>query len=159
MPSCLRSSPVNGRNASPSLPLDSGPPLLAGLVIAVVTIVIGGAWLYLAPESVRQDLQHSGSEQLGWPRDPLVAAALLLALLGIAAAWPASGERVPRLGACATSVCLALALAQLTTCLVARAAATANENTLASAFERGALETIAGPEADRQLDALRAWNP
>jgi hypothetical protein len=134
--------------------------VLTGFGIAIVIVALGLMWLDFASGSVQQDLRHNGGDALGWPRHPLVAGAVLLVLLGAATfAFVAAGTRWQRLGAYATCACAGLALALLIVGVVARAEQTTYERSLSRACERGEFEAIAGPEVDRDLAALRAWNP
>ncbi len=134
--------------------------LVGGLSIVVLVMVAGLVALSAAQQTVQDDLHRTVSDQLGWPRLPFVAGGAMFALLALVALLSfRSGRRIAHAGGTAAIACLLLALTLAGTCLLTRAATDRYETRLAELLDHSELEAVAGPEADRWLDRLRAWSP
>jgi hypothetical protein len=133
---------------------------LCGVGLYLVLIAAGWTYLRAAPESVQDDLRRLTAQDLGWPHYPFLSAGATLVVLAAVCAWPARGRsRWVRTAACATTMCILMAVELAATCLYARAATAQYEVRTAALLDGGEFDAIAGPQADRQLDPLRAWQP
>jgi hypothetical protein len=134
--------------------------LLGGLFGALVLVAAGLAYFQMNPTPFQDDLQRLGAPDAGWPRYPFVSAATAVFLLAVAVVGPRhGGRRWAALAAWATTMSAVLALTLVGTGLWARAATTHYEARVATLLTSGDFEAVAGPDAERQLDPLRAWNP
>lgn len=134
--------------------------LAGGLLLGLALIAAGFLYFQVNPAGAHDDLRRLGSPDLGWPRYPFVSAAVAVVLLVLVAVWPArGGQRAARVAAWATALCVLLAAVLMGTCLWARAATAHYETRTAALLDSGEFAALAGAEADRQLDPLRAWNP
>ncbi|HPM22339.1 MAG TPA: hypothetical protein PLP66_00435 [Phycisphaerae bacterium] len=134
--------------------------VLFGLVLGVVIVAGGLAWSRFALAPGSEDLRRLGTADGGWPYLPLLPALAALALPWLAALWPAArGVRLARVGAGAVISCAVLSVSLPIVSQLVRTRTTQYEQAVAQAYERGEFEAVAGPDAARHLEPLRAWIP
>jgi len=134
--------------------------LIGGLLLGAVLLVAGGLYMQLNHAGAQADLHRVGTTDVGWPRYPFVAAAAVVVVALLVAAWPVrGGSRLVRVAAWVTTMTIVLAAAALAVGIWAQVATTNYEARTAALMDSDALKAIAGPAADRDLDPLRAWTP
>jgi hypothetical protein len=138
-------------------------PTMSAVIAGLVVVVAGLAWLWLRPDSVREDLRGDFSRLTYWWRFPFVGAGLTLLLLlgaGILRRSPPGGKSryVARLGSVAARTWLVLAVALLGTLVAGELARRDFERATRAACD----DTIAariGADGEALLVDLRRWEP
>lgn len=123
-------------------------------------------WSSLMPEHLATDLRRLSSEELGWPRQPLVAAAAMLVMIALEAAGrmdPAAPRRA-RLGRVTYSAARIWLILSMTTLLLGLHTSRVRhsyETALRTALDNDEAQAVANITlmASDQLDGLRAWDP
>jgi hypothetical protein len=139
-----------------------GHRVLAGLP-AVLILIVGWLLTSHATELVYNDLRRAGSENLGWPRLPLIAAAVGIGATA-AGALIGGGQRgiwrrwLERLGRSAGFTWLLLSILLIAMSVETERRRADCERTLAYPLDEQ-LQAIADPNANGLLDDLRGWNP
>ncbi|MFQ5807043.1 MAG: hypothetical protein ACE5I3_11405 [Phycisphaerae bacterium] len=136
---------------------------LRAIVVAGIVTVAGAAWVYLWPESVREDLRGDFSSLRYWWHHPFVAAGLTLILVlagGLLERLPPgrTSDFLARLGTVAAGTWLVLGLALWGSAIAGEFARRDYERVTRAAHE-DAVTAMIGPEAEHHLAALRQWEP
>jgi hypothetical protein len=139
--------------------------LVAALVVAAVVVIAGALWLSLAPDTFRADFRRDWTlaDWSEWWRHPLIAAGIAVVTVVLAALLPVRRgkhglDRLRRLGITASATWLLLATAALL-CTITGSVVRGGYERATQAAAADPFAAIAGAEADRLLDGLRAWRP
>lgn len=136
---------------------------VSAIVAGLIAIGVGLAWIYLWPDSIREDVRGDFSRLRLWWRFPIAAAGLTLALILAAGLLQrsASGGKsrlAPRLGAVAAVAWLLLAVTLWCSAIAGEFARRDYEQATRAAQE-DAVAALVGPDAERLLTRLRRWEP
>jgi hypothetical protein len=141
----------------------AGSLLLRSLVVVLLLIGAGLAWMHFWPNSIRHDLRADFSSLHYWWRHPFVAAGLALAL--VLATGRLRRRRTggsvryrARLGAAAAGTWLVLAVVLWGSAVAGELARREYERATRVACE-DVIATLVGRDADRLLTRLRNWEP
>ena len=133
------------------------------LIAATGILLIQIIWNFLAPESLAVDLRRLGSDELGWPRQSLAAAAVTLAILCILAVarMDASAPRRASLGRityAAARIWLTLSIATLIFGIHTNRVWQSYETALRTTLDLDQVQAIVGlrPTPTDLLDGLHA---
>lgn len=136
---------------------------LNATIVVTIVIGIGLAWIYLWPDSIREDVRGDFSQLRFWWRYPLAAAGLTLTFTlaaGLLQRSPSDGQSrfVARLGAVAGGTWLVLAV-MLWGSAIAGESARRDYEQATRAAQEDAVAALVGSDAERLLTRLRRWEP
>jgi hypothetical protein len=144
---------------SPGAALPRRPAILMSVAAAALFALVGLVWPLLAPATAADDLHRVTAIDTGGPRTPFVALAGAVVSLAFVPVLAARGQRWHTLALTAMTATAVLALSLILHSLALSRGMARYERDVAAIQRAGTFAELAGPDADRHLAELRAWEP